>query len=317
MSTPNYQNETAGRERAPALKCDNSVPSGIAAIKYVIVSPVRDEEEYVQRTIDCVLSQTIRPAEWVIVDDGSGDGTARIIDQYAEKYSWIRIIHRVDRGERIPGTGVMEAFYDGYNRLQCQDWEFIVKLDGDVGLDPDYFQRCFEHLCNDPALGMCGGTMYCPRDGQLSIESNPQFHVRGPIKLYRRACWNAIGGLLKTTGWDSLDEFQANRLGWRTKSFSEIKVIHYRPTGAVQGAWRDGIKMGRASYIAGYHPVFMAAKCIKRLVQTPFIVVAIAHAYGFLSGYLQRIPQVQDRELIRYVRKQQIRRLCFLDSIWK
>jgi hypothetical protein len=85
----------------------------------------------------------------------------------------------------------------------------------------------------------------------------------------------------------------------------------------VQGVWRDGVKMGRASYIAGYHPVFMVAKCIKRLVQKPFIVVAIAHAYGFLSGYLHRMPQVQDRELIRYVRRQQIRRLCFLNSIWK
>ena len=317
MMIADYQNESGGGELPPPFKSEGSVPSEIAAIKYVIVSPVRDEEEYVERTIDPVLSQTIRPAEWVIVDDGSRDGTARIIDHYAEKYSWIRAHHRVDRGERVPGTGVMEAFYDGYSRLHCQDWEFIVKLDGDVGLDPDYFQRCFDHLRKDPTLGMCGGTMYCPTDGKLTIERNPPFHVRGPISLYRRSCWNAIGGLHKMTGWDSLDEFQANRLGWRTKSFSEIKVIHYRPTGAVQGAWRDGIKMGKASYIAGYHPIFMAVKCAKRLVQKPFIVVAIAHAYGFLSGYLHRIPQVQDRELIQYIRKQQIRRLCFLDSIWK
>jgi poly-beta-1,6-N-acetyl-D-glucosamine synthase len=291
--------------------------ANIKDIKYVIVSPVRDEEQYLSQTIRSVMGQSIRPSEWVIVDDGSHDGTGRIIEEYAAKLPWIRAVHRADRGQRVPGTGVMEAFYTGYERLHCTDWEFIVKLDGDVGLEADYFERCFEHFMEDPKLGICGGTMYCPKNGTLKIESSPGYHVRGPIKLYRRSCWDAIGGLLKTTGWDSLDEFQANRLGWRTRSFSELKVIHYRPTGAVQGAWRDGVKMGRASYIAGYHPVFMIAKCIKRVGQRPFLIVAMAHAYGFLTGYLKRISQVNDQELIRYIRGQQIRRLLLLDSIWK
>jgi glycosyltransferase involved in cell wall biosynthesis len=285
--------------------------------KYVIVSPVRDEQQYIERTIGSVVRQTIKPAVWMIVDDGSRDGTGKIIDDYARKYSWIKAIHRADRGTRVPGTGVIEAFYDGYHFLGSEEWNFIVKLDGDVGLQPDYFQRCFERFNQDPKLGICGGVMYCPYENGLRLESNPVFHVRGPIKLYRRACWEAIGGLIKAPGWDTVDEVQANRLGWRTRSFSDLKVIHYRPTGAAQGAWRDGVKMGRAAYVTGYHPLFMMMKCLKRVFQKPYVIVAIAHGYGFVTGYLKRIPQVKDRALIRYVRDQQIRRLFLLDSIWK
>lgn len=118
--------------------------------KYVIVSPVRDEARHIAKTLDSVIHQTIPPSEWIIVDDGSRDETGRIIDEYAKQYPWIVALHRADRGQRIPGSGVMQAFYDGFRRLASQDWEFIVKLDGDVGLDADYFQRCFERFDEDP-----------------------------------------------------------------------------------------------------------------------------------------------------------------------
>jgi glycosyltransferase involved in cell wall biosynthesis len=283
----------------------------------VIVSPVRDEEQYIDQTITCVLRQTIQPAEWIIVNDGSRDRTGEIADGYAKQYSWIHVVHRTDRGQRVPGAGVMEAFYDGFHRLESADWEFIVKLDGDVGLESDYFERCFERFQEDPKLGMCGGMMYCVKDGALKLEPHPMFHVRGPIKLYRRACWDAIGGLIKAAGWDTVDEVQANRLGWRTRSFADLKVVHRRPTGAVQGVWRDGVKMGRAAYVSGYHPVFMMAKCARRVFQKPYIVGAAAHGYGFISSYWNRIPRVEDRALIQYIRNQQIRRLFLLESIWK
>ena len=285
--------------------------------KYVIVSPVRDEQEYLPRTIQSVVGQTVRPTEWIIVNDGSRDDTAVIIDNCAREFPWVTAVHRQDRGSRVPGSGVIEAFYDGYARLRSDDWDFIVKLDGDVGLEPEYFATCFQRLTDDPSLGMCGGMMYAPDAGGLKREKHPAVHVRGPIKLYRRACWDAIGGLLKAPGWDTIDEMQANRLGWHTVSFPDLKVIHYRPTGAVQGVWRDGVKLGRANYITGYHPLFMFAKCGKRLLQRPFILGGLAHAYGFITGYLKGIPQVKDVDLIRYVRKQQLRRLFLLDSIWK
>jgi biofilm PGA synthesis N-glycosyltransferase PgaC len=285
--------------------------------KYVIVSPMRDEEEYIEATILSVVQQTIRPAEWIIVDDGSRDRTGEIIDQYAREYLWIHCLHRADRGQRVPGSGVMEAFYDGFHRLTSSDWEFIAKLDGDVLLAPDYFQRCFEKFDADPKLGMCGGMTYCVLDGKLKLDTHPIFHVRGCIKLYKRKCWNAIGGLIKATGWDTVDEVQANRLGWRTQSFPEMKVIHQRSTGAVQGFWLDGVKMGRAAYVSGYHPLFMFVKCLKRLKQRPYVLSAVAHGYGYFSSVLKRSTRVADPALIRYIRRQQLRRLLLLESIWK
>lgn len=285
--------------------------------KYVIISPVRDEAQYIAKTIRGVVQQTIQPAEWIIVDDGSRDETGRIIDDYARKYSWIRVLHRADRGQRLPGTGVMEAFYDGYQSLISADWDFIVKLDGDVGLLDDYFEQCFERFRQDPTLGMCGGVMYRLEDGERKLESHPLVHVRGPIKLYRRQCWDAIGGLIKTPGWDTVDEIKANRSGWRTRSFPELEVIHYRATGSAQGFWRDSVKNGRADYVSGYHPVFMMAKCAQRLFRRPYFVVGIGQAYGYVTGCLKGIPQVQDRALIRYIRRQQVRRLLLMKSIWK
>jgi biofilm PGA synthesis N-glycosyltransferase PgaC len=286
-------------------------------IKYVIVSPVRDEEQFILETIRSVTSQTIQPAQWVIVDDGSSDATGKIIDDYARQYPWIKALHRPDRGTRVPGSGVMEAFYTGYESLGPRDWDFIVKLDGDVGLNSDYFERCFERFQEDPKLGMCGGAMYCIKDGQLHLEPHPLLHVRGPIKLSRRPCWDAIGGLINAPGWDTVDEIQANRLGWHTKTFLDLKAIHFRPTGAVQGVWRNSVKLGRADYISGYHPLFEIVKCVARLFRKPYIINAIAQAYGFFTGYTKRIPRVEDPALVRYIRNQQMRRLLMMKSIWK
>ena len=285
--------------------------------KYVIVSPVRDEEQYIAKTLESVILQTIRPAEWVIIDDGSHDQTGRIIDEYGKQYPWIVALHRADRGRRLAGTGVMEAFHFGYEHLNCKDWEYIVKLDGDVGLEADYFERCFQRFAGDVKLGICGGVMYFEKNGQLKLDEQPMHHVRGAIKLYRRSCWADIGGLIKSTGWDTVDEIHAKMLGWHTKSFSDLKVIHFRPTGAAAGAWGDNVKNGRADYVSGYHPLFLVVKCFRRLFQKPYVVKSFAHAYGYLSGYLRRIPRIGNKDLIRYIRTQQIRRLLFLESNWK
>jgi glycosyltransferase involved in cell wall biosynthesis len=285
--------------------------------KYVIVSPVRDEAQHIGRTVESVIGQTIRPVEWIIVDDGSRDRTGEIIEQYASQYPWIVPVHRADRGRRVAGLGVMEAFHQGYERLQCNDWEFIVKLDGDVGLGPDYFEICFQRFAEDPNLGICGGVMYYEQNGELRIDEQPLSHVRGAIKLYTRSCWRAIGGLIKNTGWDTVDEVHARMVGLRVRSFPDIKVVHHRPTGAADGAWRDNVKNGRADYVSGYYPLFTAAKCFRRLFQRPYVLKAIAHAYGYLSSYVKRMPRVKNKELIRYVRTQQLKRLLFMNTGWE
>ena len=171
--------------------------------KYVIITPARDEEEHLEQTILAVASQTVRPAQWIIVNDGSRDGTGALIDRYASLYPWITARHRANRGYREAGGGVIRTFYDGYAALTSPDWEFLVKLDADLSFSSDYFERCFAEFAGDPRLGIGGGGIYHEVNGTLKLEENPRFHVRGATKIYRRACWDGLGGLLQAPGWDT------------------------------------------------------------------------------------------------------------------
>jgi biofilm PGA synthesis N-glycosyltransferase PgaC len=285
--------------------------------KYVIISAVRDEEKFIEGTVSSIVGQTIRPSQWIIVDDGSTDGTGDIINGYARQYPWIRACHRPNRGFRKPGGGVVEAFNEGYKALECDDWEFIVKLDGDLILAPDYFERCFDRFDQDQRLGIGGGSIYHVIDGKETIERNPQFHVRGATKIYRRECWEGIGGLWVAPGWDTIDEVKANMLGWTSRSFPDIRLHHQRLTGTAESKWKDLVKSGRARYISGYHPLFMASSCALRLFRKPYLWGSAGLLYGYVSGYLKRIPQVNDPLLIKYVRAQQVRRLLGMRSIWR
>jgi poly-beta-1,6-N-acetyl-D-glucosamine synthase len=285
--------------------------------KYVIITPVRDEEAYLRFTIESVIQQSVRPAEWVIVNDGSTDNTGNIIDEFARQFPWIQAVHRSNRGFRKSGSGVVEAFNDGYRALRRQDWDFIVKLDGDLSFGSDYFARCFEYFERDPKLGIAGGSIYHIIDGQKYLEQCPVFHVRGATKIYRRPCWDAIGGFWPAPGWDTMDEVKANMLGWTTQSFGDLELIHHRYTGSADGLWGGHVKNGRANYICGYHPLFMFGKCVRRLIHRPYIIGSIGLMYGFLTGYLKRIPQVNEPETIAYLRRQQLGRLSGKETIWR
>lgn len=285
--------------------------------KYIIITPARDEEEYIEKTILAVANQSIRPVQWVIVNDGSRDNTGSIIDHYAGIYPWITARHRPNRGYREAGAGVINTFYDGYAQIESSQWDFLVKLDADLSFSSDYFERCFSEFQKDPRLGIGGGGIYHDDAGQPKLEENPKFHVRGATKIYRRECWEDIGGLVRAPGWDTVDEVKANMLGWTTRSFLELRVSHFRFTGAADGAWKDCIKNGRANYVAGYHPLFMLFKCMRRIPKKPFLMGSTGLLWGFLSSYWRHTPQVDDRRLIRYTRNQQLRRLLLLDSIWK
>jgi biofilm PGA synthesis N-glycosyltransferase PgaC len=285
--------------------------------KYVIITPVRNEEKYIEKTIQSVINQNVQPYQWIIVNDGSTDGTGQIIDAYTRQCSWIYLVHRDDRGFRKSGGGVIEAFYEGYNILNTVDWDYIVKLDGDLSFDPEYFQRCFKYFENNLKLGVGGGVIYNLINGKWELERHPRFHVRGATKIYKKECWNSIAGLIQSPGWDTLDEVKANMLGWQTQSFFDLKVLHYRKTGSADGAWRNFVKNGLANYISGYHPFFMISKCLKRVFQKPYVIASIGLFYGFISGYIKNVPQVNDKDLISYLRKQQLSRLLLKESIWK
>ena len=287
-------------------------------VKYSVITPVRNEELRIRATIGSMLAQTSRPTRWIIVDDGSSDQTPQIVEAAAARHPWIHLLRRADRGFRKSGTGVMEAFYDGYGEIQDAGWDFLGKLDGDLSFAPDYFEKCFQRFMVNPKLGIGGGTICCVLDGVAVTESkgDPPFHVRGATKIYRRACWEAIGGLIKTTGWDTMDEVKANMLGWQTYSFRGLDVVQLRATGGADGVWRNYFKNGRANYVVGYHPLFMAVKCLRRIRQRPYGVVAAALWCGFVSGYLGGASCLADRDVMRYIRGQQFRALLGKDCLW-
>jgi len=285
--------------------------------KYVVITPVRDEAAFLKLTIACMVNQSIRPAEWIIVNDGSTDDTGKIIDEAAAEHPWIHPVHRANRGFRKSGGGVVEAFNDGYRTITCTNFDFIVKFDGDLSFQPDYFEKCLARFDAEPKLGVGGGAIYHIRNGEAVLERCPEFHVRGATKIYRKACWDAIGGFWPAPGWDTVDEVKANRLGWVSRNFPEMRLTHHRETGSADGMWKGLVKNGRANYVCGYHPLFMIGKCIRRLPMKPYILGSIALFYGFITGYLERIPQIDDRETIAYLRSQQMGKMLGGQTIWR
>jgi glycosyltransferase involved in cell wall biosynthesis len=261
--------------------------------------------------------QSILPKEWVLVDDGSKDGTGQLINDAAKEYSWIRSVHRRDRGYRKWGGGIIEAFYAGYNALTCQDWEFLSKLDGDLSFGPEYFSEALRRFQTEPRIGIGGGILYHYEQGAKVIERHPMFHVRGGVKIFRRQCWDAIGGLWIGPGSDTVDEVKANMLGWSTTSFPELQLQHHRPTGLSFGKWGGLVKDGRIDYVYGSHPAFLTVKAVVRLARRPYIIGSIALVYGYVAAALNRTPRVDDPQLIRYLRRQQIARLMGRETIWK
>jgi biofilm PGA synthesis N-glycosyltransferase PgaC len=178
---------------------------------------------------------------------------------------------------------VVDAFYEGYQVIEKESWDYLIKLDGDLSFDGDYFERCFEQFDENPRLGIAGGTICDGINGVVEASNDPRFHVRGATKIYRGKCWREIGGIIRSTGWDTLDEVKANMLCWATCTLPDIYAIHHRPTGIAYGIWRDRVKGGVGNYVAGYHPLFMFAKCIKRLTEKPYVVGSCGLLYGFLK----------------------------------
>lgn len=181
---------------------------------YIVITPAHNEESYIRFTLDSVVAQTSLPAQWVIVDDGSTDGTASIVRDYADKHPWIKLVKNSPHDTKRQGGGnVVRAFNYGYQALDITDFEFIVKLDADLTLPPNYFEEVGKSFLSEPGIGLCGGFLTAPSNGTWKNEGTASYHLRGAIKAYRKKCFDQIGGLVVTLNWDGIDEMKAMSLG--------------------------------------------------------------------------------------------------------
>ncbi len=276
---------------------------------YVVISPVRNEATFIGQTVDSMIAQTVRPSEWIIVDDGSTDGTADIVWTKGSGHPWIRLISRSDRGFRQPGGGVVEAFNEGYAALAVTDFQFVVKLDGDLSFDPDYFERLLARFTAQPKLGIAGGNCYIQDGDTWKPEVIDPSHVRGATKMYRRACFEAIGGLVARLNWDGIDEWQARARGWQAQGFLDIPLYHHRPTGAANKTLKTRFQHGRAAYYMGYHPLYMLFRSVRRMADRPLVLGGVSLLGGYVSDWLQGREQINDPQMISFLRQHQLQRL--------
>ncbi len=280
-------------------------------MKYVIITPVNNEELYIRLTLDSIVAQTVRPEQWIIVDDGSTDDTAKIIQEYVTRYAWIKQVTLPVGYRRELGAKVVQVFYEGYKSLDV-DYDFLVKLDADLSFEPDYFERLLGKFTEDSRLGIAGGGCFILVGDQWRLEKNPIDHVRGATKVYRKACFNEIGGLQLVNGWDGIDEWRAQMKGWKTHSFNELIIHHLRPTGAYYGKWRGYCKEGEDAFFLGYPWLIILARSLYHaLSERPPLIMGAGIFWGYLRSWLARKPQFGDTELIAFIRHKQMRRILF------
>jgi biofilm PGA synthesis N-glycosyltransferase PgaC len=278
-------------------------------MQYVVITPARNEAAYIERTIRSMIEQTVRPVEWIIVNDGSTDATSDIVTRYTKEHPWIKLVRRDDRGTRQRGKGVVETFYAGFEKL-TQNYDFIVKLDADLSFAPCYFESLGEEFDRNPQLGIAGGGVYERLDGENWLLRAVQDHVRGPTKVYRRTCFEAIGGLVPALGWDGIDEWKALTLGWEVRSFLELKVYHYRVTGAATGSVKSRAEEGYGAYYMGYHPLFLVARGVRRVFSRPYFSGGIAMIVAYFWAWIQGREQLPDPAVIRFIRRTQLKKLA-------
>ena len=255
------------------------------ATKYIIISPVKDEENYIEDTIKSVIGQTIRPYRWIIVDDGSQDKTAYTVNEYREKYEWIELIKIERDRERRPGSAVINAFDRGYKLVENLDFDFVVKLDCDLRLNSDYFEKLLSRFKEEERLGIASG-VYLEKKRQNWIPVKmPGYHVCGASKVIRKQCFAEIGGFIPSKGWDTLDEIRAQMLGWKTRHFNELRIYHLKNEGSGRGQLRTNAMHGEIYYLMGGSKAFFAMKVIQRMIfGRPIIIGGAAMVFGYLSS---------------------------------
>ncbi|BBB67205.1 glycosyl transferase family A [Undibacterium sp. YM2] len=293
------------------MQSPSTQPSASPArvVPLVIIAPVRDEADLIRLTLDSMVAQTVKPVEWIIVDDGSQDGTADIVREYAAQHPFIRLVQRPDRGFRKVGGGVVAAFKFGITQIEHQEYEYIAKLDGDMSFGPRYLECMFEQFAQEPKLAAVSGKVYREEEGKKIEEIIIDEHVAGQFKLYRRTAFEEIGGFVEEVLWDGIDVHTARMKGWTTKSFlhPDAILMHHRLMGSSdKNVYRGRLRWGRGIWFMGYHPLYALASGIFRMREKPFVIGGLLIIAGYLGAAIKRAPRYDNPEFREHLHRWQL-----------
>lgn len=275
-------------------------------LSYGVVTPVRNEGSNLRRLAAALARQSVLPSAWVVVDTGSTDETARIVDELAVEHDWISPA-KLDGADRLARGGpIVRAFELGYSLVPGEP-DVIVKLDADTSFEPGYFERLLAEFASDPGLGMASGTCQEREAGEWRERHVTGSTVWGASRCYRRACLEDVLPLEQQMGWDGVDEFRANARGWTTRTLKELPFRHHRREGERDGArHRARLAQGRAARYIGYRFWYLALRALWNARKEP---AALAMIWGYARAALAREARLEDAEVRAYLRRQQSLRL--------
>ena len=276
-------------------------------MRYVVVTPAYNEQEYIRKTLESMVNQDLIPLEWVIVNDNSTDDTAAIVEEYANSYPWIKLVNKRDEHDRKIGAKVVRIFYFGMEHLSVKEYDFLVKLDADLELPEKYFSGVAECFRSNPKIGICSGYCIVPIDGKWVEERVAHWHTRGAMKAYRDECFKSIGGIKEVMGWDGIDDITAMSKGWETKQL-RLAVKHFRPTGEATDPKKLRIKQGKSYYQRGYGLFLTVVRMMSKFYSTgsPYEIYLLK---GFFDAWKSKTPKCVDPEVEKFTRKFQYRRI--------
>ena len=281
------------------------------SLRYVLVTPARNEARFIEQTIKCMLAQTIQPVKWVIVSDGSTDGTDEIVRRYAAKHPWIELVRMPERKER-DFAGKVKAFNAGYAQVKDLEYDIIGNLDADLTFDADHIEFLFGKFMENPRLGVAG-TNYVenalPKHDYRFANSED---VSGACQLFRRECFEMIGGYTpnRAGGVDLIATLSARMKGWDTRTFGGKIMMHYRPQGtAIYSKLFVEFYNGKRDYLFGCHPLWEPFRAVYYLGRKPFILGGCLLYAGYCWAILRGMPKSFPDDVIQFRRREQMSRL--------
>ena len=284
----------------------------MGGIRYVLITAARNEQAFLRYPIESVLSQSILPERWVIVDDGSVDGTYEILSDYATQYDFIQVIRRTTTGENLGFASKVFALKSAYELVRDMGYQYIGNLDADVSFAPDYYEKILSILEANRQLGIAGGFIFEDDQGVFKgRRTNSVRSVAGAIQMFRRECYEQIGGLTPTRmgGEDWIAETTARMHGWEVEAYPDCRVFHHKSSTKSRGLWRERFREGLMDQAFGSHPVFEIMKCARRVAQRPFLLGASWRFAGFIWGYCKHDVRPVTEGFIQYLRREQLARL--------